>query len=187
MTKNRFIVQIDKEKCTGCGECVNICMKINHPGQCSGCGKCVNKCPSGAITLIERTNNNKKNKTMKTRCLKFALMLLLAVAGFGAITMLLWNALLPGIFGFVSINFWQAIGLLALSRILFGGMGAGVMGRYHHNHDNAIHAKWRKMTPEQRRKLFDKRMRFGFGKPYDKGHFDMGECEEAEQKTTEQQ
>ena len=125
MRKRRLIIQIDKEKCTGCGECVNICSKINHPERCSGCGKCMKACPSGAITLIERTNNN---KTMKTRGLKFILMVLLAAAGFSAITMLLWNALLPCIFGIASINFWQALGLLALSRILFGGMGAGVMG-----------------------------------------------------------
>ncbi|MDR2868479.1 MAG: hypothetical protein LBV46_02935, partial [Bacteroidales bacterium] len=43
------------------------------------------------------------------------------VAGFSAVMMLLWNALIPAIFGLVCINFWQALGLLVLGRMLFGG------------------------------------------------------------------
>jgi hypothetical protein len=55
-----------------------------------------------------------------------------ALAGFalfiaigGWIVMRLWNWLLPPLFGLSSITFWQALGLLALSRILFGGFGFG--------------------------------------------------------------
>ncbi|UYN88795.1 MAG: hypothetical protein KIT08_06735 [Anaerolineales bacterium] len=35
----------------------------------------------------------------------------------------LWNWLLPELFGWPLITFWQGLGLLALSRILFGGIG----------------------------------------------------------------
>ena len=41
----------------------------------------------------------------------------------GVVVRLLWNWLLPELFGFPPITFWQALGLLALSRILFGGFG----------------------------------------------------------------
>ena len=40
----------------------------------------------------------------------------------GEVVMHLWNWLLPSLFGWKAITFWQAIGLLALCRILFGGM-----------------------------------------------------------------
>ena len=182
MEKRKLVIQIDKEKCTGCGECVKTCTKINHPKLCSGCGKCAKVCPSGAIILIEKKNNNKTFKTMKTRALRFTFMFLLAAAGLSAITMFLWNVLLPGIFGIVCINFWQALGLLSLSRILFGGVGAGVMDHFHHHRDNAINEKWKKMTPEQRKQFIDRRMHFGFGHHYDKCHCDMKEHEEAERK-----
>ena len=41
----------------------------------------------------------------------------------GVVVQWLWNWLLPEIFGLPRITFWQALGLLALSRILFGGFG----------------------------------------------------------------
>ena len=43
----------------------------------------------------------------------------------GFVVRLLWNWLLPPIFGLREITFWQALGLLALCRILFGGFGRG--------------------------------------------------------------
>jgi hypothetical protein len=48
---------------------------------------------------------------------------LLFVAIGGEVVMLLWNWLVPAIFGWPQITFWQAVGLLALCRILFGGHG----------------------------------------------------------------
>ena len=47
----------------------------------------------------------------------------------GLVVRLLWNWLLPPLFGWPQITFWQALGLLALCRILFGGLGAGGHGR----------------------------------------------------------
>jgi hypothetical protein len=44
---------------------------------------------------------------------------------FGYVVMLLWNWLMPEIFGLKRLNYWQAWGLLALSCILFGRIGGG--------------------------------------------------------------
>jgi hypothetical protein len=41
----------------------------------------------------------------------------------GEVVMHLWNWLLPMLFGWRMITFWQAVGLLALCRILFGHHG----------------------------------------------------------------
>jgi len=48
----------------------------------------------------------------------------LSVVSFAVMT--LWNCLIPGIFGFSVITFWQAMGLFVLSKLLFGfGRGGG--------------------------------------------------------------
>jgi len=41
----------------------------------------------------------------------------------GYIIMLLWNWLMPAIFGLVTINYWQAVGIIILAKFLFGGFG----------------------------------------------------------------
>ena len=51
---------------------------------------------------------------------------LLALLGWGV--MLLWNWLMPDIFGLKQLNYWQAWGLLALCTILFKGFGSGNNG-----------------------------------------------------------
>jgi hypothetical protein len=81
----------------------------------------------------------------------FALMgiALLSFIG-GEIVKLLWNWLVPPLFGWSQVTFWQALGLLALCRILFGGNG--LMG-----------GKSRRYSPEERERFragFQKR--FGF-------------------------
>jgi hypothetical protein len=53
------------------------------------------------------------------------------LALFGAVTMWLWNWLMPTIFKLPEIGFWQAVGLLLLARIFFKGGHAGRMGRAH--------------------------------------------------------
>jgi len=97
----------------------------------------------------------------------FGIGILAIIAAFGAAVMLLWNAVLPDIIGVASINFWQALGLLALSRILFGGL-AGIINHLHRHH-NPIQEKWKNMTFEQRREFIKRRNRFGFGR----FHFDL--------------
>jgi hypothetical protein len=52
----------------------------------------------------------------------FKLLIALAfIALFGLLIMLLWNALLPDLFGLKKIGFFQALGIFILSHILFGG------------------------------------------------------------------
>jgi hypothetical protein len=78
----------------------------------------------------------------------------------GLIVRELWNWLLPSLFGFPRIRFWQALGLLALCRILFGGLGLHSSGRSHFRRRMAERweERWGQMTPEQRERL---RQRFG--------------------------
>lgn len=52
------------------------------------------------------------------------------IFGLGAVVMWLWNAILPDVISGVSpISYWQAMGLLVLSKILFGGFGKGKPNR----------------------------------------------------------
>lgn len=55
------------------------------------------------------------------------------VAGVVFILMQLWNWLMPEIFGLTTINFWQAAGLMLMTKILFGIWGGG-KGRCCKNH-----------------------------------------------------
>ncbi len=69
----------------------------------------------------------------------------------GQIVMRLWNWLLPGLFGWKVITFWQALGLLVLCRILFGGFGRGG-GVQRSRMRQRMAERWERMTPEEREK-----------------------------------
>jgi len=79
------------------------------------------------------------------------IVLFVAVVGvaLGFIVKNLWNVLIPPIFGWHMITFWQAIGLLILSKILFGGFHRHVGGGRNH-WKNRMKERWESMTPEQR-------------------------------------
>jgi hypothetical protein len=66
----------------------------------------------------------------------------------GEIVMRLWNWLLPSLFGWRQIGFWQGLGILALCRILFGGSGWHRSGRS--NFRRRMAERWEHMTPEER-------------------------------------
>jgi hypothetical protein len=95
--------------------------------------------------------------------------MLLFVAIGGAIVMLLWNWLLPALFGWRQITFWQALGILVLSRVLFGGFGrhgfSGSMRRRMADRmADRMAERMESMTPEERERLRQRmRERFGFG------------------------
>jgi hypothetical protein len=61
----------------------------------------------------------------------FFLAFLLFLAVGGVVVQLLWNWLVPGLFNVRAVTFWEALGLLALCRILFGGFGKGGGPRSH--------------------------------------------------------
>lgn len=75
----------------------------------------------------------------------FVLLGIGGIALFGWIVMLLWNAVLVPAAGASLITFWQALGLLVLSRILVGGFGGGG-GRNNRS-------KWNQMSPEEKEKF----------------------------------
>lgn len=84
----------------------------------------------------------------------------------GELVLYLWNWLLPPLFGWRQITFWQALGLLALCRILFGGFGRHGSGRP--NFGRRIGTRMRdrcgSMTPEERENFRQAmRERWGFG------------------------
>jgi len=82
MRKKRVVIQIDKDKCTECGKCSKTCSKIKYPKLCSGCGKCMVICPVRAITFVEQTNNNEKEKKNEKRGLRHIMMVFLVFIGF---------------------------------------------------------------------------------------------------------
>lgn len=85
---------------------------------------------------------------------KIALMVLGGIAfviAFTFIVMTLWNAILPDVLNVKTINFWQSLGLLVLSKILFSGFGGGPGKRRHFR--ERMQDKWQAMTPEQREKF----------------------------------
>jgi hypothetical protein len=67
----------------------------------------------------------------------------------GSVVRLLWNWLAPELFGLRQVTFWQALGLLALCRILFGGFGLGG-GSHRSNYPRRMRERWEQMTPEER-------------------------------------
>jgi hypothetical protein len=84
--------------------------------------------------------------------LKIAFFVILAVAALSFVVMALWNWLVPAITGWKAIDFWQALGLLVLSRILLGlrmGFGFGHRGHWR----GRMAERWHNMTPEEREKF----------------------------------
>jgi hypothetical protein len=89
--------------------------------------------------------------------------ILLFIAIGGLVVQQLWNWLLPALFGWPRIDFWQAVGLLALCRILFGGSGrhgrsrprfrSRIAERVAQRVAERIGERWDTMTPEDRERF----------------------------------
>jgi hypothetical protein len=84
------------------------------------------------------------------RVLRFVLLAALAIAAAGLLVMGLWNWLLPTLFGWRQIGFAEALGLLLLSRILFGRFGRHGCNAHGRGH---FQERWAMMTPEEREKF----------------------------------
>ena len=91
----------------------------------------------------------------------------------GQAVKLLWNWLMPAIFGVRQIVFWEALGLLVLCRILFGGhgfsggsrsgSGSGFRRRIVDRVSDRMGERWANMTPEERDRFRQRvRERCGF-------------------------
>jgi len=94
--------------------------------------------------------------------------MLAAIAVFGVAVMLLWNALITRIFALPVLDYLQAVGLLILARILFGGIGglghgglrgAGGNDRLFH-HGNKFREKWMSMSADERKEFIEKEKDF---------------------------
>lgn len=99
-------------------------------------------------------NCKSEKGSCKTKCIKIGLLAVAGVAALGGVVMLLWNWLIPSLFfGAQPVSYLQALGVLVLSKILFGGF------RGHcHGHWRDRRQQWESMTPEEREQL---KSRFG--------------------------
>jgi len=88
---------------------------------------------------------------MRRKFLYWSPFILLAFLAFialgGFVVQQLWNWLLPAVFGVRPVTLWQALGLLLLSRILFGSFG---VHRSSHRWRHQFAERWERMTPEER-------------------------------------
>lgn len=95
----------------------------------------------------------------------FAIVIAAIILGMSEGVHELWNWLMPTIFKLPSIGFWQAVGLLVLSWILFGGfgwLGRGPRGPRFSRRRMA--ERWARMSPEQRA-MFREGLRGHCGEP----------------------
>lgn len=88
------------------------------------------------------------------RMLRFVLFALVAAAVLGFVVMRLWDWVMPPVFGLHAIGYWQALALLVLTRILFGGFRRGFGGFGPGMHwRRRMMERWAQMTPEEREKF----------------------------------
>ena len=92
------------------------------------------------------------------KIMKFAVFAVLFFVIFTYLVMRLWNWLMPPLFGLHLITFWQALGILVLSKILFGGFRCGPRRYRDWSWRRRMFERWERMTPEERDK-FRERMR----------------------------
>ena len=96
--------------------------------------------------------------------MKFIFNLAVSIVFFGVATMWLWNSMMPELFKLPLLSFSQAVGLLVLSRVLFGGFGIlKDMGHFMARKERqAIIENWHSLSPEQRA-LYVERIRSRHG------------------------
>src|ERR1700747_1415624 len=109
-------------------------------------------CASGCKAFTTNWPRNEEGQNMRTKWIWMGPLAILAMVAFiiigGEIVTQLWNWLLPPLFGWRLITFWQALGILVLCRILFGGLGSHRSGRS--NFRRRMEERCGHMTPEER-------------------------------------
>ena len=101
---------------------------------------------------------------MKKKMILIPIFFIAMVILVGFVVMYLWNWLMPEIFDLQTINYWQAMGIIVLSKILFGGWGhkGKCCGSKRGNHGHWKHKfkhKWSNMSEEDKSKWQEK---FGY-------------------------
>jgi len=111
---------------------------------------------------------------MKKKWIFWAPLAILGLVAFialgGVIVQQLWNWLLPPLFGWRQLTFWEALGMLVLCRVLFGGWGSHGGGpspklgrRMSDRMADRMAERWDAMTPEERERMRQRlRGRWGF-------------------------
>ena len=81
------------------------------------------------------------------------------IVGLSFAVMALWNNILVSVLHVGVINFWQALGIFGLAKILFGGFPGGGRwgghgpGRWRGHMEGRMREKWMNMSPEEREKF----------------------------------
>jgi len=100
--------------------------------------------------------NNFMRKNWKRKIPLIIGVVTIGVFALSGVVMLLWNNILPAVFHAGMITFWQAMGILVLSKLLFGGFrGRRGMGGWHGR--KQMFGKWQEMTDEEKER-FSSRM-----------------------------
>jgi hypothetical protein len=81
------------------------------------------------------------------RVLKFVLFAALFIGVFSFVVMSLWNWLMPALLGWRLVSYWQAMGILVLSKILFGGFRGRPGPPWYWR--RRMMERWEQMTPEE--------------------------------------
>src|SRR6516164_9554608 len=119
------------------------------------CVTCASDCKAFTTNLRNDEEANMRRRWFWIAPLAFLGMLAFIALG-GFIVQQLWNWLLPTLFGLRQIVFWQALGILLLCRILFGGFGGHRSYRSNFRRRMAdrmgerMAERWERMTPEER-------------------------------------
>ena len=87
--------------------------------------------------------------------LKFFLLIAMMILVVGYVVMLLWNWLMPNLFGLPLISLFEAVGLFLLSKILFGNFPKK-KEKVKQHWKNRMKEKWNRMSPEEQEVLKNK-------------------------------
>ncbi len=121
---------------------------------------------------MERVYRHKTHPFLRgLRFFGFIILGAMAAAGFafvfGYFVMLLWNWLMPELFGLITITFWQAAGIVLLARLIFGG--------FKHGHDHPKNDFHKKKFFDQWSEKSRKERKFKDWKYFDDYWWDEGE------------
>lgn len=102
--------------------------------------------------MFRNNTSDRRRMPRPVKGLFFLAMLALFFLILGNVIVYLWNEILVKVTDFKAINFWQAIGLFVLFRILFGSFRFGGSSRsYHWRKSRKVwREKWMDMSEEER-------------------------------------